>query len=161
MKHLFSSKKNFIRMLSLPGVPLLIAGWQKILEGEKKDQGGECFESKDINVFSEKSYILYISVLDLLRWEARRRRWRLPRLWMEQNSSEGRLVDFLVTTTWWYNAVDWQRMGFAHQIFLNNYLAFQCTTHGWIQSSYWQRVHAVRAMNALYCICLSLKFSCK
>ena len=69
MKHLFSSKMFFfIRMLSLPGVLLLIAGWQKILEGEKKIRGGcktipfclvschptdmneECFKDKDINI---------------------------------------------------------------------------------------------------------------
>ena len=46
-------------MLSLPGVLLLIAGWQKILEGEKKDQGGECFESKDINVLKIHTFHIF------------------------------------------------------------------------------------------------------
>ena len=60
MKHLFSSKCFFfIRMLSRPGVLLLIAGWQKILEGEKKDQGGECFESKDINVLINHTFHIF------------------------------------------------------------------------------------------------------
>ena len=132
MKHLFSSKCSFFYQDAFSAwgsvtncwVAKNPGGWEKRSGRDARNFLEVCFLSfyrHDRGMFWEqgyKSYILYISVLDLLRWEARRRRWRLPRLWMEQNSSEGRLVDFLVTTTWWYNAVDWQRMGFAHEIFL-------------------------------------------